>query len=249
MTPRPAPTTQLTTFVGEDRNPVWSSRRKIRLLPERTRRQLQRLETRRGASAEPRPRSRTSTKIRCASLSSSDAGDLCFGYDGEIYTLPNGTTEPKKVSIQVGFGDSERKVEVVDMSDGATEISLNPDGKEIAFVAHGEVFVASTEHGDTKRITNTPTQERSVSFSRGRAAAGLRGRDLEVLEPLRGQYQTTQGGRTLFFQLHRRGHQTHPRQRPGKLPAPLLARRQGGRLPGKPHDASRSSTSIPNSRA
>ena len=33
------------------------------------------------------------------------------------------------------------------MSDGATEIALNPDGKEIAFVAHGEVFVTSTEHG------------------------------------------------------------------------------------------------------
>src|SRR5262249_13768759 len=29
----------------------------------------------------------------------------------------------------------------------------------------GEIFVASTEHGDTRRITNTPEQERSVSFS------------------------------------------------------------------------------------
>src|SRR5262249_33827084 len=35
----------------------------------------------------------------------------------------------------------------------------------IAFVSRGEIFVASTEHGDTRRITNTPEQERSVSFS------------------------------------------------------------------------------------
>ena len=98
-------------------------------------------------------------------LSTSDAGDLCFGYDGEIYLLPSGATGPKKVAIRVGFGDTERKTEVVDMSDGATEIALNPDGKEIAFVAHGEVFVASTEHGDTKRIPAVTTQERSVSFS------------------------------------------------------------------------------------
>jgi tricorn protease len=45
------------------------------------------------------------------------------------------------------------------------EFELSPDGKEIAFVARGEVFVASVEHGTTRRITDTPGQERSVSFS------------------------------------------------------------------------------------
>jgi tricorn protease len=156
--------TQLTTFGGEDRNPVWSpDENSVFYLSEQ------------GGSfnvwklAVEHPQNPVQVthfdKNPVRFLSSSAAGDLCFGYDGEIYTLANGAAEPKKVPIQIGFGDSERKVEIVDMSDGATEIALNPDGKEIAFVAHGEVFVASTEHGDTKRITNTPTQERSVSFS------------------------------------------------------------------------------------
>ncbi len=42
---------------------------------------------------------------------------------------------------------------------------LSPNGKEIAYVFRGEVFVGSVEGGVTKRITNTPWQERSVSFS------------------------------------------------------------------------------------
>ena len=56
-------------------------------------------------------------------------------------------------------------MEPVDVGGEVTEFDVSPDGSEIAFVARGEVFVASTEHGTTRRITNTPEQERSVSFS------------------------------------------------------------------------------------
>src|SRR6202035_2479574 len=51
------------------------------------------------------------------------------------------------------------------MNEGATEMTLSPNGKEIAFVVRGDVYVASIEHGDTKRITNTPGQERNLCFS------------------------------------------------------------------------------------
>ena len=44
-------------------------------------------------------------------------------------------------------------------------MDVSSNGKEIAFIFHGEVFVASTAEGTTKRITNTPEQERSVEFS------------------------------------------------------------------------------------
>ena len=156
--------TPLTTYVGEDRNPVFSPDEKsVFYLSE----QGGSFNVWKLAIASPQNPTQIThfSKNPVRFLSTSDAGDLCFGYDGEIYLLPNGAAEPKKVSVRVGFGDTERKAEVVDMSDGATEIALNPDGKEIAFVAHGEVFVASTEHGDTKRIPAVTTQERSVSFS------------------------------------------------------------------------------------
>ena len=47
----------------------------------------------------------------------------------------------------------------------ATEIALSPDGKEVAFIMHGDVYVTSVEYNTTKRITDTPEQEREVSFS------------------------------------------------------------------------------------
>ena len=45
-----------------------------------------------------------------------------------------------------------------------SEFAVSPNGKEIAIVSRGEVFVTSRDFKTTVRITNTPTQERSVSF-------------------------------------------------------------------------------------
>ncbi len=157
--------TRLTTFAGEDRDPVWAPDEKsiFYLSEQGGTANVWRLPLDRpGAAPEPVTRfERNPVRF----LSISGAGDLCFGYDGEIYVLPAGATEPRKVAVRIGVGDAGTRVENVSMSDGATEMALNPDGKELAFVARGEVFVASAEFGNTKRITNTPTQERSVSFS------------------------------------------------------------------------------------
>ncbi|WP_431174393.1 hypothetical protein, partial [Flagellimonas flava] len=42
--------------------------------------------------------------------------------------------------------------------------SISPNGKEIAFIARGEVFVTSVDKSFTKRLTNTPENERFVSW-------------------------------------------------------------------------------------
>ena len=44
-------------------------------------------------------------------------------------------------------------------------MAVSPDGKEVAFIARGEVFVASADGKMTKRITNTSEQERFVEFA------------------------------------------------------------------------------------
>jgi tricorn protease len=90
---------------------------------------------------------------------------LSFGYDGELYTLAPGASEPVKLPVQIAVDTRARQVEQLKLTTGATEMAPSPDGQEVAFVVRGEVFVTSTEFGDTRRITNTPTQERSVSFS------------------------------------------------------------------------------------
>ena len=54
---------------------------------------------------------------------------------------------------------------IVPVNGSFTEAKLSPNGKEFAFVYRGEIFVSSIDGSTTKRITNTPWQERSVSFS------------------------------------------------------------------------------------
>lgn len=98
------------------------------------------------------------------SLSVASNGLLCFSYDGEIYTMREGAT-PQRLSVSVNFPNEEFELRNITYRSGASEACLSPDGKEVALVIRGDIFVASVEHGVTRRITNTPSQERSVDFS------------------------------------------------------------------------------------
>jgi tricorn protease len=98
-------------------------------------------------------------------LSIAQNGDLCFGYDGEIYLLPHSARNPTKVNIRIPVAEDTAVKQQTHLTDQVTEIALSPNGKEIGLVVRGDVYVASIEHGDTKRITNTSGQERNLSFS------------------------------------------------------------------------------------
>ena len=96
-------------------------------------------------------------------LTVSDNGVLCYGYDGDIY-LNTGSGASKKVSVSISsdnFADQTVSLPVTGGGDNA----LSADGKQIAFISRGEVFVASTEYGTVKQITNTPEAEADVEFS------------------------------------------------------------------------------------
>lgn len=96
-------------------------------------------------------------------LSASNNNTLCFSYDGEIYTLSAGGT-PQKVSIIIK-NDGGLQVDKNAQETDITEFKLSPNGKEIAYVVRGEIFVTNVDGRQTKRITNTPQQERMVEWS------------------------------------------------------------------------------------
>ena len=97
-------------------------------------------------------------------LSVADNGTLCYGYNGEIYTLREGG-QPQKVSITVNADRSDKELIRQIKSNGATAISVSPSGKEIAFVMHGDVYVTAVDYNTTKQITDSPEQERTIDFS------------------------------------------------------------------------------------
>lgn len=152
---------KLTEFEGEDREAVWSDDQEhIYFLSERSG-TFNVWKMKPGSSEEAVQITDFKTHpIR--SLSISEEGTLSFTYHGEIYTVKEGET-PEKVNVQIPY-EQEVITQLEKMSSGATEMALSPNGKEIAFIIRGEVFVTGTESGMTKRITNTPEQERSVHF-------------------------------------------------------------------------------------
>ncbi len=97
-------------------------------------------------------------------LTVADNGTLCYGFNGEIYTLREGR-EPQRVNITINADRSEKELIRQIKQDGATAISVSPSGKEVAFVMHGDVYVTSVDYKTTKRITDTPEQERTIDFS------------------------------------------------------------------------------------
>ena len=97
-------------------------------------------------------------------LSVASDGTLAYSQNGELYILKEGS-EPRKLAITVARDENERDMVKMNLTGSATSIAVSPDGKEIALVTRGDVFVTSTEYNTTRRITNTPTQERGVSFS------------------------------------------------------------------------------------
>ena len=95
-------------------------------------------------------------------LSMGGDGTLCYTYDGEIYTQSIGG-QPQKVKIRL-VRDDVPQLATMSYTRGATSATVSPDGKQVAFVVRGEVFVTSVEYGTTKAITHTPACEAGLTF-------------------------------------------------------------------------------------
>ncbi|MDE6684920.1 MAG: peptidase S41, partial [Duncaniella sp.] len=90
-------------------------------------------------------------------LSRGADGTLAFGYDGEIYTLSDKGGKPSKVKIDIVTDDYDEPMRqrVANASQGVP----SPDGKQVAFVNHGNIFVTSVEYPSTRQVTDTPQGE------------------------------------------------------------------------------------------
>ena len=97
-------------------------------------------------------------------LSQADDGAITYGYHGAVWvrgTDGMSSEVPIRLRADERANVAERTVE----SDGATEMAVSPLGDEVAFIVRGEIFVASVEHGTTRRLTETTEQERSLSWA------------------------------------------------------------------------------------
>ena len=154
--------TMITGFEGEDRQPVFTDDETAfyYLSEESGSFNIHKRSMEEGAASEQLTRF-TFHPVRFLSYG---GGTLTFGYDGELYTMVEGE-EPQKVDVTIRTQNVNNSDKFITINGGVQEMAISPDGKEMAFVARGEVFVTSVDGSLTKRITNTPEAEAFVTFS------------------------------------------------------------------------------------
>ena len=154
---------RLTTFAGEDRNPVFApGGKEYYFLSERS----GSFNVWKGSlDGGAKPKQITSFETHpVRELSISNDGKLLFSYNGDLYTMREGE-QPAKLAVTVTKDKLVKDKVRRQVNYGAVAIAASPNGKEVALESRGDIFVTSIEHKTTRRITCTPERERGVSFS------------------------------------------------------------------------------------
>jgi len=154
--------TMLTSFEGEDRQPVLSSdEQSIYYLSE----QSGSFNIHKLSIQDPSVNEQlTQFTLHPVRFLSYGNGTLSFGYDGELYTMREGA-EPQKVDVSIRTQSNRNPDKFITINGGVQEMDISTNGKEIAFIARGEVFVTTVDGSLTKRLTNTPEAEQFVTFT------------------------------------------------------------------------------------
>ena len=155
---------QLTRFKGNDLQPVWGDGDNYYYLSEQNDNDLNVYQS---SLADSSVRTELTHFKRnpVRDLSRSDNGTLCFTHGGDIYTLAPGG-QPQKVNIVLTADFAQQAAKTLSVTNkDISEMALSPDGMEVAFVYRGDIFVSSADGHTTKRLTNTPYQERMIQFS------------------------------------------------------------------------------------
>ncbi len=155
--------TPLVDHAGEDRDPVVSPDGKTMLF----------LSERDGGSmnvyslaldnVDAAPKALTSFKEHPVRfLSQGRNGLTAMTWDGEIYTMMPGR-KPARLNVEI-VADDYYAPSIMNVSSGAQDAVPSPDGKMVAFIRRGDLFVTSVEYPTTKQVTATPQAESAPSW-------------------------------------------------------------------------------------
>jgi Tol biopolymer transport system component/C-terminal processing protease CtpA/Prc len=153
---------KLSQFNGEDRNPVFGSGDQYYYLSE----QNGTFNVFESSISNPTQSKQISNfKLHpVRHLSISNSGILCYSFNGQIYTQ-TADGNPVQVLVDVSGDQSLNQNELLFVNGNVSEMVPSPNGKELIFVYRGDVFATALDGSLTRRLTNTPEQERSIDIS------------------------------------------------------------------------------------
>ena len=97
---------------------------------------------------------------------SRDGKFIVYEHDFSLWVVPTKGGEPKRLTIFAPSDEPQNRLQRLTLTSQATEFALSPDGKQIAFVVRGEIFVVNVEKGgEAKRITDHPYRDFDIDWS------------------------------------------------------------------------------------
>jgi tricorn protease len=97
---------------------------------------------------------------------SRDGKFIVYEHDFSLWVVPTKGGEPKRLTIFAPSDEPQNRLQRLALTSQATEFALSPDGKQIAFVVRGEIFVVNVEKGgEAKRITDHPYRDFDIDWS------------------------------------------------------------------------------------
>lgn len=98
---------------------------------------------------------------------SADGRAIVFERDFGLWLYDVGAGgEPRALSVTLRGASAAAADQHLALTNGFQDLALSPDGKKIAFVAHGEVFTARADSGgDALRATTTPAIEAQLAWA------------------------------------------------------------------------------------
>ncbi|MGS2726009.1 S41 family peptidase [Psychroserpens sp. BH13MA-6] len=153
---------KLSNFKGENRNPVFGPNDTFYFLSEKS----GTFNVYQSSFSNPE----TSTQVSnfnlhpVRHLSAANNGTLAYSFNGSIYTQKLGEA-PIRIDVDVSGDHTILDTELLFVNGNVTDMVPSPNGKEIIFIHRGDVFVTSVDGQLTRRLTETPEQERSIDIS------------------------------------------------------------------------------------
>lgn len=96
---------------------------------------------------------------------SKDGSVIAYESNGRIWVLKTSKGEYSPIEIFAISGPKINNIERKVFEKDVAEMALAPNGKEIAFVVHGKIFIMNTSGGEAKRLTQLPGRESQIAWS------------------------------------------------------------------------------------
>ena len=94
-----------------------------------------------------------------------DGSLIAIELNGKLLILATATGELKEITVTAPSDITYADMDILTENRGASDMIASPDGKQIAFVVYGDVFVMKTEKGKARNLTQDNFRQQDLAWS------------------------------------------------------------------------------------